>query len=116
MKIAWFTAIATSVTAIWAKVRAIIKVTKKLKKVKKEVGEFIIEAKDGWKKSEEGLKKLQGFITPDSDGGKKLTVKEVKESIDIIQMIIKEGKQAFDEGVEAKDSIKEIIDEFKKTK
>lgn len=107
-------AILTAIGAIFGKTWRIIRAVIKLKSLKKEIKEF-------WNASEKTLKdaknvkeKLLSYFKEDSDGGKKLTAKEITEATSLITSFFNQLETTYKEGVEAKDEIKKVIDSFKK--
>lgn len=107
------TGIIAFISAAFVWIRKIVKSASKLKKVKKEVLEAHAEIDDVVKKTKPAYEEIKSFFTEDSDGGKKLTAKELKRGTELIEMVYTEGIEAVKETLEAKDSIKEFIDEFR---
>lgn len=106
--------ILTLIGAFGAKVMHLVKAASKLKTVKKEVLEAYTESKEAYEIAMDTIKKIESYFTEESDGGKKLTMKEITEATELVKKLAVELKQATTEIFEAKDSIKNLIDSFKK--
>jgi hypothetical protein len=110
------TAILTGIGLFLGKAWKIIKATTKLKALKKEIIEAYEESEKAYKQASETLKKIQGYFKEDSDGGKKLTTKEVAEATKLLSELGTQFKKATKEVLEAKEEIKKVIDSFKSKK
>jgi len=108
------TAILTGIGLIFGKAWKIIKAATKLKALKKEIIEAYEESEKAYFCASVTLKKIRGYFKEDSEGGKKLTSKEVAEATRLLGELGAQLKKATKEVLEAKDEIKKVIDSIKK--
>jgi len=108
------TAILTGIGLFLGKAWRVIKAASKLKSLKKEIIEAYTESEKAYKMALSTMEKIKGFLKEDSDGGKKLTVKEMAAVMDLLKTLSSELKKAGNEVMEAKTEIKKLIDSIKK--
>lgn len=110
------TAIMAGIGLFFTRAWKIIRALKELKAVKKEIIEAYDEGKEALEIAQQTVNDIKKYFTDDSDGGKKLTAKELKEGIGKIERLINEIKEASVETIEAKDKLKEVIEKIKQKK
>ena len=106
-------AIFTTIAAFLGKAWRFIKVGLKYKKIKTEIVEAYTEGMKAKEQAIETLSKIQSFFKEDSDGGKKLTIKELEEATKLIIQLTEQIKKTSVEGMEAYKEIKDAIDSIK---
>ena len=107
------TAILTGLGIFLGKAFRIIKAVSKLKSLKKEIVEAYEESEKAYKQASETLKKIQNYFDADSDGGKKLTSKEISEAMKLLQSFNVQFKKATKEVFEAKAEISKVLEAIK---